>query len=184
MGTLFRPILHPCSRPGLFSALGLTCSAGISTATGHPNSAIGEATCRACEIYKVSCVREHAFLPGAAPSSCLVSDILCWSWPRTGELAKGSVAAQAKARSTLETDELHKPVATRTARHDQQTSPLACREQASSSDSRLRITARCYPGPGCFRGKSGRLFWVASSREGFTCWPLPASACVYVPDCC
>lgn len=27
-------------------------------------------------------------------------------------MAKGSVAAQAKARSTLETDELHKPVAT------------------------------------------------------------------------
>jgi hypothetical protein len=30
--------------------------------------------------------------------------------PRTGELAKGSVAAQAKARFTLETDEVHKPV--------------------------------------------------------------------------
>jgi len=29
---------------------------------------------------------------------------------RTGELAKGSVAAQAKARITLRTDELHKPV--------------------------------------------------------------------------
>jgi hypothetical protein len=30
--------------------------------------------------------------------------------PRTGELAKGSVAGQAKARFTLETDEVHKPV--------------------------------------------------------------------------
>jgi hypothetical protein len=30
--------------------------------------------------------------------------------PRTGELAKGFVAGQAKARFTLETDEVHKPV--------------------------------------------------------------------------
>jgi hypothetical protein len=157
--------------------------AGISTATGHPNSAIGEATCRSCEIYKVLCIREHATLPGAAPSSCLVSELLCWCWPRTGELAKGSVAAQAKARSTLESDGLHKPVATHCTPRSANISTCV---QGTSEQFRqpLRITALCYPRPGCFRGKSGRLFWVASSREGFTCWPLPGSASVYVPDCC
>jgi hypothetical protein len=140
------------------------------------------------QIYQVSCIREHAQPPlGAALSSSLVSEKLWCCRPRTGELAKGSVAVQAKARFTLETDELHKPVDTH-ALHAaiSKQSPLTCREQASSSDSRLRITSPCYHGPGCSYGRSGGLFWVASSCEGFTCWPWPASVwstCLIAVDC-
>jgi hypothetical protein len=120
MGTQFRPIIHPCSRPlPAFSALGLTClvqDPSNKELLGSCKLQLVKFSAEAA-IYKVSCIREHAHHPPLDGSNFayFVSEkfcCCCYCCHRTGELAKGSMAVQAKARFTLGTDEVHKPVAT------------------------------------------------------------------------
>jgi hypothetical protein len=104
---------------------------------------------------------------------------VCWSC--TGELAKGSVAAQAKARSTLETDELHKPVDTQAV-----DAAISKHLHLLAGNKRAVQTAAC-ESPRCVTtgrdalvGSSGTLFWAALAARG----SLAATASLCVPDCC
>jgi hypothetical protein len=87
----------------------------------------------------------------------------------------------------LQTDELHKPVATH-ALH----APISKHLHSLAGNKRAVQTAACESPRSvttvrdAIMPESGRLFWVAPSSEGFTNWPWPASAlpaCLIAVDC-